>query len=131
MTEAVPVALTGIGGPGAPHHFEFVRRETLGFIASVLLCLFLFMFASFPLKLDTILDMFHASATHCHYWHLRENPTKAWEQLKLQARTGICKRAWSILMMLSCGFSASTHVILCLLDISSREVLLFFFMSEV
>lgn len=25
-SQAVPIHLTGIGGPGAPHHFEFVRR---------------------------------------------------------------------------------------------------------
>ena len=27
---AVPVMLSGIGGPGAPHHFEISRREDLG-----------------------------------------------------------------------------------------------------
>ncbi|CAK9089209.1 unnamed protein product [Durusdinium trenchii] len=32
LVEAVPVALRGIGGPGAPHWFEFHRRETLGFL---------------------------------------------------------------------------------------------------
>ncbi len=31
LAEGVPVMLTGIGGPGAPHQFTFERRETLGF----------------------------------------------------------------------------------------------------
>ncbi len=34
LVEAVPIMLTGTGGPGAPHHFEFQRREALGFLDS-------------------------------------------------------------------------------------------------
>lgn len=30
LAEGVPVMMTGIGGPGAPHQFTFERRETLG-----------------------------------------------------------------------------------------------------
>ncbi|CAK9045691.1 FO synthase subunit 1 [Durusdinium trenchii] len=30
LSEAVPVALSGIAGPGAPHVFQFDRRESLG-----------------------------------------------------------------------------------------------------
>ena len=30
LAGAVPVTLQGMGGPGAPHHFEFIRRESLG-----------------------------------------------------------------------------------------------------
>lgn len=30
LAAAVPVMLGGIGGPGAPHHFEISRREDLG-----------------------------------------------------------------------------------------------------
>ena len=33
LAGAVPVTLQGIGGPGAPHHFEFSRREDLGSLA--------------------------------------------------------------------------------------------------
>lgn len=40
LVEAVPVMLTGIGGPGAPHHFEFQRRESLGVLAVGLLLRF-------------------------------------------------------------------------------------------
>ena len=41
LAEAVPVALQGVGGPGAPHWFQFNRRESLSFVIS-LLALFLF-----------------------------------------------------------------------------------------
>ncbi|CAK9000170.1 unnamed protein product [Durusdinium trenchii] len=30
LSESAPVMLTGVGGPGAPHHYEFQRRESLG-----------------------------------------------------------------------------------------------------
>ena len=33
LTTAVPVRLTGIGGPGAPHVFHLERRANLGFKA--------------------------------------------------------------------------------------------------
>lgn len=32
LSEAVPVMLQGIGGPGAPHHFEFRRRSSMGIL---------------------------------------------------------------------------------------------------
>ena len=30
LSGACPIMLSGIGGPGAPHHFEISRRENLG-----------------------------------------------------------------------------------------------------
>ena len=30
LSGACPVAIQGMGGPGAPHHYEFCRREALG-----------------------------------------------------------------------------------------------------
>lgn len=33
LAQAVPVMLQGVGGPGAPHHFEFTRRECFGYCA--------------------------------------------------------------------------------------------------
>ena len=34
LSGACPVMLQGTGGPGAPHHFEFNRRESFGFLIS-------------------------------------------------------------------------------------------------
>ena len=42
LAGCVPVMLQGIGGPGAPHHFEFRKRSCLGFLGILNLCFFVF-----------------------------------------------------------------------------------------
>lgn len=32
LSECVPVMISGMGGPGAPHHFEITRREHFGIL---------------------------------------------------------------------------------------------------
>lgn len=57
LSEGVPVAIRGITGPGAPHLFEFDRRESLSAWAVKFdtLIRFEFIYISFSsLKVDTV-----------------------------------------------------------------------------
>ena len=40
LAAAVPVMLQGVGGPGAPHQFEFTRREMFGISPAIIASFF-------------------------------------------------------------------------------------------
>lgn len=85
MSEAVPVAVTGIAGPGAPHVFQFNRRESLGYLLVHVALLFLWVGCN-----DSAVKFCACSRLEIHWLHQFCRSCQV-QTLTLGMSTGTCR----------------------------------------